>query len=281
MRNILRCYVKDFTTASLEEREKYAELFSEGDENLKELLLTLWGNKIQTYACCAGHDEVVEDGKVQWTTKTSFPYIFFEASTLNESQLRLLYEILILQQRITHNAFFSISADYEIGAPEQIRQGICINLGTGYNTKCLLKVIKTVLDCGKNEENMLIEIKKILVMFNEKTELTKGEKKFIDTLIEFNNINFQEYFQQSKRLGKNRISKLDIICRGTIDDVDIGVIRGVYCCSKVIDGIAYYVESSEILEEYTFQEEKFSRELFEKLRDEIEDAITLNNANTL
>ncbi len=37
------------------DREEYANVFSEGSETLKELLLYLWGKDIATTACCTGH----------------------------------------------------------------------------------------------------------------------------------------------------------------------------------------------------------------------------------
>lgn len=37
------------------DREGYANVFSEGSESLKELLLYLWEKDIETIACCTGH----------------------------------------------------------------------------------------------------------------------------------------------------------------------------------------------------------------------------------
>lgn len=42
----------------LKNKEKYAELFCEGDKDLKELLLWSWKNSISTQACCCGHGHV-------------------------------------------------------------------------------------------------------------------------------------------------------------------------------------------------------------------------------
>lgn len=44
----------------LENREKYAEEYSEGNSTLKLCLLKLWDNEIYTIGCCIGHDELKE-----------------------------------------------------------------------------------------------------------------------------------------------------------------------------------------------------------------------------
>ena len=41
----------------LDNKEKYAEEFSEGNLLLKKCLLNLWNNQIHTVGCCAGHEE--------------------------------------------------------------------------------------------------------------------------------------------------------------------------------------------------------------------------------
>lgn len=41
----------------LENKEKYAEEFSEGNLLLKKCLLNLWNNQIHTIGCCVGHEE--------------------------------------------------------------------------------------------------------------------------------------------------------------------------------------------------------------------------------
>ena len=41
--------------------EKRAIDFSEGNSSLKDVLLSLWNNGIETYACCAGHPEIKDE----------------------------------------------------------------------------------------------------------------------------------------------------------------------------------------------------------------------------
>lgn len=40
----------------LENKEKWAKIFSEGNEELEQLLLNLWQHNIDTYMCCTGHE---------------------------------------------------------------------------------------------------------------------------------------------------------------------------------------------------------------------------------
>lgn len=63
---------EDMTKISQEEKLKYSEEFSEGSTSLKRLLLFLWDNKINTIACCAGHNIYDE------------PYISMSIDSLNK-----------------------------------------------------------------------------------------------------------------------------------------------------------------------------------------------------
>ena len=43
----------------IQQKEKFAKMFSEGNNNLEICLLKLWNNNIYTIGCCAGHSEKV------------------------------------------------------------------------------------------------------------------------------------------------------------------------------------------------------------------------------
>jgi len=47
----------NLTCLSTKEMLDQAEIFSEGSKELKDLLVLLWSNGVQTRACCAGHGE--------------------------------------------------------------------------------------------------------------------------------------------------------------------------------------------------------------------------------
>ena len=46
-----------------DEKNIMAEEFAEGSMALKRLLLKMWNNGIETYACCAGHDKIIKGVK--------------------------------------------------------------------------------------------------------------------------------------------------------------------------------------------------------------------------
>ncbi len=70
---------------SIDEQNAWANEFCEGDEKLKELLLFLWKNNINTHACCKGHIEEKGFGG---------PYICFSCNNLsNDTIIRLCQNI--------------------------------------------------------------------------------------------------------------------------------------------------------------------------------------------
>ena len=87
--------IEDFTKLSMEEKEKYAEQFCEGNKDLKMLLLKMWNNGIQTYASCAGH-KMEEMVSANGMIADPNPYIYFEVSSLNEKQQQKLFKNLIM-----------------------------------------------------------------------------------------------------------------------------------------------------------------------------------------
>lgn len=57
-------YMKKFGSVvpmtEIDTQREWAEIFSEGNEALRNLLLYVWANNIPTVACCTGHDEKYE-----------------------------------------------------------------------------------------------------------------------------------------------------------------------------------------------------------------------------
>lgn len=67
-------YFSSITKLDLKTKQECAKEYAEGDSSLENLLLYLWANGIDTYACCAGHKE-----------KNWEPYIFFEISKIDKN----------------------------------------------------------------------------------------------------------------------------------------------------------------------------------------------------
>ena len=71
----------DLTKLDKSEQQRYAKDFSENDKDLENLLLFLWGNGINTIACCAGH--------IQRNDK---PYIYLDVMKMKTSTLKQILE---------------------------------------------------------------------------------------------------------------------------------------------------------------------------------------------
>ncbi len=96
----------------LKNKEYYAELFSEENKDLKNLLFNLWENNIETYMCCVGH---VEDDAAYIMLYLPFndPKIYNiinSVITLKDVQIRLgkehKTEKLLIDIRSFSNNFF-------------------------------------------------------------------------------------------------------------------------------------------------------------------------------
>ncbi len=73
------------------DKEKYAEQFSEGDEDLKALLFWCWENNFPTLACCCGHGEG-ESGYVSFRIiNKNYDLFFYLYETLKNKKGYNLY----------------------------------------------------------------------------------------------------------------------------------------------------------------------------------------------
>ncbi len=68
----------------LKDKERFLKLFSEGDENLRELLDYCFDNDINTRGCCKGHDY----------RKDSYPFIAFDIADYNSKHARNIFNNL-------------------------------------------------------------------------------------------------------------------------------------------------------------------------------------------
>ena len=66
-------------------KDKMAEEFCEGSSDLKNLLLKMWKQGIETYASCGGHDKIIKGAKTY-----SNPYLFFDVSNFTNEDLKNL-----------------------------------------------------------------------------------------------------------------------------------------------------------------------------------------------
>ena len=196
--------VEDLTTLSRKKQEEYATTFCEGDENLKKLLLKMWENKIQTYACCAGHDPAtIENGK--FLTPNN-PYIYFEVSSLSEKQQQKLYKNLIMiAKNLGSIEKFELILDNYMDFE---KHGLTIRMR---NSEYSYRVLNDLFDDVFKKESVLDSVKKFFIKRNANDKLSEDELQFVESLIEMNNINFTEYLESAKDFkAEDKIKELTL-----------------------------------------------------------------------
>lgn len=83
MKNKMPIVGLDFNNFSEAEKNKYADLFCEGSEELRSFLIFLWDKQIVTYGCCIGHGE----------NKFDIPYISFDVGNIKKEVLNNIIKI--------------------------------------------------------------------------------------------------------------------------------------------------------------------------------------------
>ena len=101
MVNAVELDMRDMSKLSEKEMVTKAMEFSEGNRELLELLLCLWKNNINTYACCAGHEEeTVYQGDGYSCIPDVNPYLMFEARNIDDQKLTDIMKFLMLNSDI-------------------------------------------------------------------------------------------------------------------------------------------------------------------------------------
>lgn len=75
----------NFPMLPLQEQQMYAQEFAEGSDDLKNILLLLWQNGINTNSCCAGH---------KYANKINDPYLSICVSTMTKAHIKRLLPLL-------------------------------------------------------------------------------------------------------------------------------------------------------------------------------------------
>ncbi len=111
---------------------EYAEKFSEGDQDLKELLIWCWQNNLSTNGCCAGHQDA--------------GYISFNFEANNFDLFIYFYECF--KSKIGYDMYLSSKNHFEIylkGTKEQTNFKEILMLLKNYKPKTN-KSLKTILN---------------------------------------------------------------------------------------------------------------------------------------
>ena len=217
-RTTMGCVVEDLTKLSDEKKEKMATLFSEGNEDLKKLLLTLWNNGVQTYACCAGHDET-ERG-------VSDPYIFFDVKNLNEKQQKKLYKLLIVAGntlKVIKQIKFTV--DQYMGFE---KHGMTIKLSNDPNVYAMLN---DIFNETLKKESVVEKVKKFLVKKDKDFQFMQEENEFITAVIDLNKFSLKDYSEAT-------VSCCD---EEKISSIELEYLTGMGTFFSMRDSVEYHV----------------------------------------
>ena len=164
------------------EREKIATEFSEGSERLKNLLLKMWSNNIETYACCVGHG-----GK-------SKAYLFFDVRNFPQNKLSLILKksMELYKKDVVELTF---SNNYE---KEELfdRKGLSIyRKDETISTDDFFNIIDEIL-FGENIS--------ICVQFS------KEEKEVINSVFKLYEVDMDAYINKSKNRPSHKYGHIEI-----------------------------------------------------------------------
>ena len=191
--------VLDMTKLSEAEQQKYATEFSEGSNDLKELLLYMWQNGINTHASCAGHAPQKFGNSIAMLK----PYIMFDISSLKSKEIKDLLSKLILLNETKDKPCLDISIQAQLFDGKRFmntvaegrieddvfeRHSMSIHFVDGDNThyKELLDVLQSV----KSQDKSLIN--KLKDKFKQVTKIGTQFKDFIDIVSQVNEMSLKD-----------------------------------------------------------------------------------------
>ena len=217
-RRMVNVYLPDATE---EEKQTYAEEFCEGNEDLKNFLLFLWHNNINTIACCGGHkyepaQKFLFKGEIiNIPEKNNLAtYVLFSLNIFSISQIEVLVSNILF-------SYFDIIE--------------AISFQNNFNTKKQIKdnrlAIHFKLDksekCYKNLENL---IQKLLNNeLDKKTNLLNNELQIlVNDILMLYNLELNNYFISNTfndvnalRIGINNEIEFKGISWQTLENSDV------------------------------------------------------------
>ena len=219
--------VEDLTKLSDAKKEEMATLFSEGNEDLKKLLLTMWNNGIQTYACCAGHDKS-EKHNVGGLYENVDPYIYFDVKNLNEKQQKKLYKLLIVAgNTLKVIKEINFTMDQYMGFE---KHGMIIRPSNDPN---VYAVLNDIFNDALKKESVVEKVKKFLVKKDKDFQYMQEENEFITAVIDLNKFSLKDYSEATASCcNEEKISSIGLeyqIGNGAFFSMRDGVESHVCC----------------------------------------------------
>lgn len=127
----------------LDNKEYYADLFSEGNKKLRKILMHCFNNKIETYMCCTGHVEEYS------------PFIMFYIPYSNK---KLIYSIV--------SSVYDVDGVTIILGKDHAKEGIQVDIRSYYGNWFFEDVYKGLTDLN-NSLRATPDIKNIIEIVNK------------------------------------------------------------------------------------------------------------------
>lgn len=192
-RNCEQTYSGKIYALPLIKQREFAHRYAEGSNELENLLLYLWQNKIQTFACCAGH-----------SLKLDNPYVLFEINRFSPDQTKSFYHKLMLAI-ISKNQPCSF-----------LNTGITFFSEDEYHTVCIY------FDTLSNENfDFVADLIKSTLVFESVSDycqrheinsrLDNSQKNFLKICTELKALEYKK--SQSKKIENNFLQPISIVFR--------------------------------------------------------------------
>ena len=205
MVNAVELDTRDLSKLSEKEKVTKAIEFSEGNRELLDLLLCLWNNNINTYACCAGHEvETVYEGEFYTATPSTSPYLMFDARTIEDDKLANILRFLMINADIES---FETGSDSTITNDGKVQDRRYITLYFKDYTASF-KLVKNVFDSVLNRG-----------FFADDIEISPEAEEFIGSAVALKNVDLKEIdlskYKEThyKRMPKS-VDKIDVVYNG-------------------------------------------------------------------
>lgn len=132
----------NFPMLPIQEQQIYAQEFAEGSVDLKNILLLLWQNGINTNSCCAGHKD---------ENKTTDPYLSICVSTMTKAHIKRLLPLLLNLTGLKEIGLALYTTQNNSNSMSTLKERNTIVIRYFYGKgiwKVLLDVFKKSFDCS-------------------------------------------------------------------------------------------------------------------------------------
>ena len=197
--------VKEFIPALSKEKQlELAEEFCEGDNGLKECLLCLWKNGVNTIGCCAGHEKTIDKFGNEIENN---PYLFFDAFEIKDAQLKklIIFMLVYFKDNPYLNRFFvgvqKYSKKVKGVRKDQFRNtlGIYFIKREDINYIQLLKAIQQAFESK-------LTVNQLLNQFN----LTSINNKILSAIVKLKKLDMVSYNLTKQEDDKNVFNEISL-----------------------------------------------------------------------